>query len=232
MNELLSNKILTALPGEDFERLVPHLEPVTLSPGQTLFAQGERAHQLFFPENCVVSYHCGMQDGKSVEVGMIGREGVAGLDALFGPTLGRQEVSVTLGGTALRARAEDVRREIERGAALRLLLEKFSGEYAAHVSQRSACSVLHSMEKRFAVWLLMLTERFGSDTVEMTHERIATHLGVRRAGITVIVGELHDKGILANSRGRLRIADRAALEEVACECYLTLGGVTAAATGH
>jgi CRP-like cAMP-binding protein len=224
INELLSNRILTALPGEDFERLVRHLEPVSLAAGQTLFAQGEPAHHLYFPENCVVSFQCGMQDGKSVEVGMIGREGVVGLSALFGPAHSRQEVSVTASGSALRARADDVRREFERGVALRQLFERFSGEYAAHVSQRSACSVLHSIKRRFAVWLLLLTERLGADTVEMTQERIAAHLGVRRAGITVIAGELQDKGVLASSRGSVRLLDRRALESVACECYWALSG--------
>jgi CRP-like cAMP-binding protein len=224
INNLLSNKILTALPGEDFQRLVPHLEPVTLAAGQTLLAQGETTHLLYFPESCVVSAQCGMSDGKSVEVGMIGREGIAGLNALFGPAAGRQEVSVAVGGSALRARPDELRREFERGGRLRQLLEQFSGEYAAHVSQRAACNALHSIEKRLAVWLLLLTERLGADTVEMTHERIASHLGVRRAGVTVIAGDLHDKGVVANTRGSLRVADRAALESSACECYWALKG--------
>ena len=233
INELLTNKILTALPGEEFERLVPHLEPVTLAAGQTIFEQGEAAHHLFFPENCVVSSQCGMQDGKAVEVGMIGREGVAGLYSLFGPKTARQELSVTIGGSALRARAEDVRREFERGgSALRLLLERFSGEYTAHVSQRSACSALHSIEQRLAVWLLLLTERLGTDTVAMTQERIAAHLGVRRAGVTVIVGELQAKGVIANSRGSVRVVDRAALERVACECYWSLAGAAQQSSLH
>ena len=224
INELLSNKILTALTGEDFDRFVAHLEPVSLSAGQTLFAQGEEARHLFFPENCVVSFQCGMEDGKSVEVGMIGREGVAGLNALFGPPHARQEAGVTVSGSALRARADDLRRELERTDALRRALENFSGEYAAHVSQRSACNALHSIEKRLAVWLLLLTERLDADMVEMTQERIAAHLGVRRAGVTVIVGELENKGVLTNSRGSLRVRDRAALEGIACECYRSLAG--------
>lgn len=232
INDLLSNKILTALPGEDFQRLVTHLEPVSLAAGQTLFAQGEEAHHLFFPESCVVSAQCGMQDGKSVEVGMIGREGVAGLNALFGPSHSRQELSVAVGGTALRARAEEVRREFERATALRRLLERFSGEYAAHVSQRSACNALHSIERRFAVWLLLLTERLDADTVEMTHERIAAHLGVRRAGVTVIAGDLQDKGVLTNSRGSVRVTDRRGLEAIACECYWSLAGAAAQQTFH
>lgn len=233
VNELLSNRILTALQGEEFERLVPHLEPVSLAAGQTLFAQGEPACHLLFPENCVVSALCGMQDGKSVEVGMIGREGVAGLGALFGPEPARQEASVTVGGSALRARVEDVRRELGRAATLRQLLERYSVEYTAHVSQRSACSALHSVQKRLAVWLLLLTERLDSAAVEMTHERIAAHLGVRRAGVTVIVGALQDKGVVTNSRGSIRVVDRAALEGVACECYWALAGATPQpTTGH
>ena len=232
MNELLSNKILAALPGEDFERIVAHLEPVSLSAGQTLFAQGEPAHHLYFPEGCVLSSQCGMQDGKSVEVGMIGREGVAGLNALFGPARGRQEVSVTVAGSALRARSEEMRREMERGAALRRLFERFAGEYASHVSQRAACNALHAIEKRLAVWLLLLTDRLGADSVELTQERISQHLGVRRAGVTVIAGEWQDRGVIVNARGSVRVVDRAALEAIACECYWAMSGATQQTSSH
>ena len=101
---------------------------------------------------------------------------------------------------------------------------RLSGEYAAHVSQRAACNALHNVEKRLAVWLLLLTERLDTDTIEVTQERISQHLGVRRAGVTVIAGELHDKGVIANSRGSLRVIDRPALKAAACECYWALEG--------
>lgn len=223
MKEMLSNKILTGLPAEDFGRLVTVLEPASLSAGETLCGPGERARFVYFPEGAVLSWHAEMQDGKSAEVGMVGSEGAAGLAPLFGTLRSAHSLAVLSGGSALRVRAEDFERELRRSDALRRSLLAYAGEHFSQVGQRSACGVLHKAEQRLAVWLLMLTERLGSDEVEITQERIAQHLGVRRAGVTVIVGGLQQMGILGSARGSLRVLDRSALESVACECYAMIG---------
>ncbi|HEV2705474.1 MAG TPA: Crp/Fnr family transcriptional regulator [Pyrinomonadaceae bacterium] len=222
MKEMLSNRILTVLPAEDFSRLLPFLEPVSLSLGERLMGSGEVAQFVYFPESTILSSHSDMQDGKSVEVGMIGKDGVAGLSAIFGPAQSIHSLNVNIPGSALRMNAHDFQQEFERTPALRRTVLNYAGQYIAQVSQRSACGILHRTEQRLAVWLLMLTERLDSDTVEITQERIAEHLGVRRAGITVIAGELQTRGIIANSRGSLRIIDRRALEAISCECYHSL----------
>ena len=222
MKEMLTNKILTRLPDTEFVRLTPLLEPVSLSAGERLAEAGETTRFIYFPENSIISCHADMQDGKSTEVGMIGREGIAGLVSLLGARPASQSLKVAVGGSALKMRRQEFELALERSEALRRALMAYAGEYLAQVSQRSACSTLHRTEQRLAVWLLMLADRLGAEAIEITHERIANHLGVRRAGITEAAGELQRRGFISYTRGCLRVVDRAGLESVACECYAAL----------
>lgn len=222
MEQMLTNRILTRLPDAEFARLMPQLEPFRLVAGERLGETGgadAAAWFVYFPETGVISCHADMRDGKTAEVAMIGRDGVAGLTSLLGPTPHAHTLSVAVAGHALRLKGEGLERELRRGEALRRALLDYAGEYLTQVSQRSACAVLHRLEQRMAVWLLMLCDRLGTDTVEITQERIAHHLGVRRAGVTVIVGQLQERGALWHSRGQLRVADRELLRQIACECY-------------
>ncbi|MFN2597906.1 MAG: Crp/Fnr family transcriptional regulator [Pyrinomonadaceae bacterium] len=222
MKEMLTNKILTGLPDAEFARLLPLLEPVSLAGGEQLNEIDQPIRFVYFPENSVVSCRADMRDGKSAEVGMIGREGVAGLPSLLGTRPASQSLKVCVGGSALKMRRQEFELALERGNALRHTLMSYAGDYIAQVSQRSACAALHRTEQRFAVWLLMLHDRLGADAIEITHERIANHLGVRRAGITEIAGELQRLGVISYTRGSLRVTDRRRLEEIACECYAAL----------
>ncbi len=222
MKEMLTNKILTGLPDEEFVRLMPLLEPVSLYVGQCLVHAGEVQHFVYFPESAIVSSHAYMQDGKSAEVGMVGKDGVTGLPALLGSHIAAQSLDVTIAGSALKMRKEDFDEELQRSESLRQALLNYAGDYITQVSQRSACAILHRMEQRLAVWLLMLTDRLGGDAIEITQERISQHLGVRRAGITVVAGELQDRGAIRYTRGNLRVVNRSALELSACECYAAM----------
>jgi len=222
MKEMLTNKLLTGLSDAEFARLMPLLEPVTLSAGERLAEAGEPMRFIYFPENCVVSCHADMQDGKSAEVGMIGREGVADLTALLASRPPAHSLHVSVAGSALRVRKQELERELERAEGLRQSLLAYSAEYLTQVAQRAACSVLHRMEQRLAVWLLLLTDRIDADMIEMTQERIAHHLGVRRAGVTELAGDLQRRGAIIYTRGSLRVVNRQLLEIVACECYGSL----------
>jgi CRP-like cAMP-binding protein len=224
MKEMLTNKILTGLPDAEFERLTPLLEPVSLSAGERLADAGEITRFLYFPENSVISCHAEMQDGKSAEVGMVGFEGLAGLAALLGSRPPAHSLNVLVAGSALRVQKRELERELERAEKLQQLLRAYSGEYLTQISQRAVCAILHRMEQRLAVWLLLLTDRLDADTLEMTQERIAQHLGVRRAGVTAIAGEMQHLGVISYSRGSLRVVNRQALETIACECYGALAG--------
>ena len=218
MKEMLTNKILTGLPETDFARLMPLLQPVSLEAGECLSEAGEKVRFIYFPESCVLSCQANMQDGRSAEVGMIGVEGMAGITGLVdsSPT---HSLNVSIGGSALRVSTDDFRRELLRGGSIQQSLLTYAGEYVTQVSQRSACAIFHIVEQRFAVWLLLLLDRIGERVIQMTQERIAEHLGVRRAGVTVVAGGMQAAGAITYRRGNLRINDRQMLEAIACECY-------------
>jgi CRP-like cAMP-binding protein len=222
MKEMLSNRILKGLPDAEFQRLMPMLEPISLSTGERIAESGEPSSFVYFPENSIISCQADMQDGKSAEVGMVGKEGVAGLPALFGSRPAVHSLTVAIAGSALRLRRDMLKRELERGNGLQQSFIPYVNDYVNQVAQRAACAILHRMEQRFAVWLLMISDRLDSAVVETTQERIAQHLGVRRAGITVVARELQFMGAISYSRGHLRVVNRPLLEKVACECYGTL----------
>jgi CRP-like cAMP-binding protein len=131
---------------------------------------------------------------------------------------------VAIAGNALRLPTVVLEQELNRGNGLQETMTRYVFDYMTQVAQRAACAILHRMEQRFALWLLMVSDRLGTNAVETTQERIAHHLGVRRAGITVVAGELQIIGAIAYRRGNLRIIDRTLLQKVACECYGALAG--------
>jgi CRP-like cAMP-binding protein len=160
-----------------------------------------------------------MADGKSAEVGMIGFEGVTNLASLLSSHQPAQSLNVSIAGTAMKATKEDLVRElIQQNGSQQAILE-YTAQYVGQVSQRFACAVLHRLEQRFAIWLLLLADRLQGDVIHITHEQIAQHLGARRAGITVIALQMQAAGAITNSRGRLCLVDRSKLEAMACECY-------------
>lgn len=222
MKQMLTNRLLTRVPDAELARLTSFLEPVSLSAGERLTPSGEAARFVYFPESAVISCYTDMQDGRSAEVAMIGREGMAGLSSLFGSHARAQSLAVAATGMAFRVKKADFERELDSAGSLRHLLLDYAGEYMAQISRRAACNILHLTEQRLAVWLLMLTERLGTDTVVVTQEKVAQHLGVRRAGISVIAGELQERGVISYTRGQIRVANRRTLEATACECYAAM----------
>jgi CRP-like cAMP-binding protein len=219
MKEMLTNKVLTGLREAEFARLMPLLQPVSLSAGERLSGAGEPMRFIYFPESCVVSCQADMQDGRSAEVAMIGFEGVAGITAVVGTTPAPHSLNVSVSGSALRVSTEDFKREVVRCDGVQQSFLAYTGEYITQISQRSACAVFHIVEQRFAVWLLLLVDRIKEDVIHITQEQIAEHLGVRRAGITVVAGAMQAAGAISYRRGNLRVNDRRMIEAMACECY-------------
>lgn len=218
LGRLLANRLLGGLPGEEFARLLPALEPVSLSARDKLDDSRDAAH-VYFPEDAVVSHLVLLEDGNTVEAAMTGREGVVGLGVVFGQHAPTHWARVTLPGSALRMRAETLRREFAGGEAFRRALLGHAGRHVSQVSQRAACISRHRVETRLAAWLLMLHDRAGSDEMPLTQEFVARRLGTRRAGITEAAGRFQERGLIGYSRGTLRVLDRPGLEAAACECY-------------
>jgi CRP-like cAMP-binding protein len=221
-NGLLTNKLLTALPGEDFARLLPYLEPVSLAFGEELYEMGNPIRSVYFPETAVISHMHLLADGSTAEAAMIGREGLVGISAIFDTNPPAYWSQVMIAGSALRTSTEAIKREFARGGALQRLLLSYTGARLTQLSQRAVCNGRHRVEERLCSWLLMVQDRAGDAQLTFTHDQIARHLGTRRAGITSAANALRENRIISYIRGQIRILDRERLEAAACECYQTL----------
>jgi CRP-like cAMP-binding protein len=224
LKRLLANRLLGALPPDEFELLLPALQPVALTAGDEDELCGP--HFVYFPEDAVVSHLVVFEDGSTVEATMTGREGVVGCDALFDVKTPTHQTRVTLPGGALRMRAEQFRREFAEREALRELLFVDAARRDAQASQRGACAIRHQIESRLATWLLMMHDRAAGDELPFTQEFIARRIGSRRAGITEVACKFQELGLISYRRGSLRITDRAGLQDAACECYEVLRNIS------
>jgi CRP-like cAMP-binding protein len=213
------NVLLDTLSPLDRERLMPHLMPVTLSPGQVLSEPGERIHSCYFPTSAVVSMLYTMRDGSTAEMAMVGREGVVGLNAYLGkePTCSR--AITVVGGSAFKMLARRLQEEFARAGSLQGLLLRYTQAFITQVSQTAVCNRLHSVEQRLCRWLLLCLDRRNCAELEMTHELIAGLLGGRRESVTVAARHLQDAGLIRYCRGHIHILDRQGLESHVCECY-------------
>jgi CRP-like cAMP-binding protein len=221
-NGLLTNKLLASLPGAEFARLLPHLEPVSLTSGQALYKFGAEVDFVYFPETAIISHLYFLEDGSTTGAAIVGKEGIIGLSALLGSRPPSYWTHVTVGGSAIRVLMDTIKQEFARGAALQNLLLSYTSTRLVQLSQRAVCNVRHTVEERLATWLLMIDDRTSDEQLPLTHEEIAHHLGARRAGITTACNALRDSEIIDYHRGLIRILDRQRLEESACECYGTL----------
>src|SRR5437870_3157777 len=192
------NRILAALPPEDFDRFSPALQPIFLSLRQVIHDVSSPIEHVYFVEQGVGSILTIMADGSAIEVGMIGSEGMVGVSAVFGSATSDQRVIVQIPGTALRMDAARCKAAFDESAAVRMAVLRFATALMNLSAQTAACNRLHSIEQRFARWVLMAHDRIQSDIMPVTHEFLASMLGVRRAGVTVTAGELQ-RGTRASS---------------------------------
>jgi len=160
-----------------------------------------------------------MMNGSTIEVGMVGAEGLVGVSALLGSDTASQQVIVQIPGIALRMNAGRCKTAFDQSEPVRRVALRFIEAFLNLTAQTAACNRLHSIEQRCARWLLMALDRIQSDTMPLTQEFLASMLGVRRAGITTIAGELQRSGLIRYHHGQLSVVDRDGLEANACECY-------------
>jgi CRP-like cAMP-binding protein len=213
------NRLLGRLADADFDRLRPHLEPVSLEYKRPLYQPYEAIAYVHFIESGVASLVNTMTDGAAAEVGTIGNEGLVGLPVLLGDDMAPTSVYVQVPGQGLRMRSELFRWEMEQSAALRGLVLHYAHAFFNQVAQSAACAHFHSLEQRCCRWLLMTRDRMPSEEFLLTQEFLAMMLGVRRAGVTIAAGALKRAGYIDYVQGRVTILDRQGLEERACECY-------------
>ena len=213
------NRLLAALPLEDLQRYFSDLHPVSLPLRHVLYEAGAPLKFVYFIERGLASILENMADGSTIEVGMVGAEGMVGVAALLGGETSSRQYIVQGDGTALRMNAAACKAAFDQNSAVRRVVLRFTEELLDLSAQTAACNRLHSIEQRCARWLLMASDRIRSDIMPMTHEFMSSMLGVRRPGVTTTLGELHRSGLIRNGRGQVTIIDREGLEATACECY-------------
>lgn len=216
--EEVKNRILVSLPAEEFAELSPLLEPVRLEAGQTLYGEDEVIGHVHFIERGLLSLLSTLEDGTTIEVGALGREGVGGLSLLLGADKTVHRALAQADGSALRVRAERVREAFGRLPAFQSKVLRYTRLLMSQISQTAACNTLHTVEERLARWLLMCRRRCECDRLPLTQEFLSHMLGVRRSGVTVGVSILQEAGFIEHSRGAIIITDPEGLRAASCEC--------------
>ncbi len=214
-----SNRILSELPPEELDSLSQHLEPVILTTGNILHFPQDPVTHVYFPNSGTISVVAAFKDGGGVEIGVIGNEGMFGINVVLGSTTTPHEGQVQLPGEALRAPADLIKKEFNKGGQLQDLLLRYTQAFIIQVAQTAACNRSHPMVGRLARWLLMSHDRAAKGELELTHELIAVMLGSRRAGVSEAAGKLQDEGLIRYKRGHITVVDRERLEAISCECY-------------
>lgn len=214
-----SNCLLAALPTAVYQRLQPALELVTLTHLQPLYQVDRAITHVYFPEQALISLVFQTKAGTTMDVGLVGQEGMAGLPVLLGGTSYSYQAVVQIAGNAWRLPAKQLLTEFHRGSVLHDLLLRYTQAMLTQTAQNGVCNRLHTTEERLARWLLLTADCLGSDTFRLTHNVLGIMLGIRRSGVTEAAGALSQAGWLSYSRGRITLVDRAGLEDFTCECY-------------
>src|SRR5713226_1863887 len=210
--EALGNHLLAALPAEAFERLRPHLEPMSFSLGEVVYESGGHMRYVYFPTTSHISLLYTMVDGSTAEMGLVGREGVVGIALFMGRETTPNRAMVQGEGKALRMKSKAMLEEFKRGGEFQHLLLRYTQALITQISQTAVCNRLHSVEQRLCRWLLMTHDCTQSDELQMTQEFISNMLGVRREGVTHAASGLQDEGFISYVRGHIKILDRQGLE--------------------
>jgi CRP-like cAMP-binding protein len=195
------------------------LEPVDLPFAQIIYAPGDTIRHVYFPNNSIVSLLAAEPFHSSLEVGMIGNEGMTGLSVFMGVKTSRTLALVQGCGTAVRMKAATLRKESDQVGAFHSLLLRYTHSLLTQMSLSSACNRFHTLNARLARWLLMTHDRIGTDEFRLTQDFMSHMLGVRREGVNKAAGELQRKKLVRYNRGQMAILNRAGLEKTSCSCY-------------
>lgn len=215
------NRILRGLPARESRQLVPHLKSIVMAKDAVLYEAGVRIKQVFFPEEAVISYLSGTSDGESIEVCVVGNEGVIGITSLFENIMAFRAV-VQIPGRAYALNCEFLQSEFGRCDVVHRALLRYTNALLVQLSHTAVCNKFHSVEERFCRWLLIAHDKSPTQSIPMTQDALARVLGTRRASISDVAGAFQRSGAIRYKRGTISILDRRQLEEDACECYETI----------
>jgi CRP-like cAMP-binding protein len=218
-HDLSRNRLLAALPKDELQRWLPHLQYLEMELGQVLSEFGSRSQYVYFPTTAIISLLYVMKNGASAEIAVVGHEGVVGISLFMGGeyTPGRAVVQIAGGGFRLAAKA--VKEEFDLGGKVLHLLLRYTQALITQMAQTAACNRHHSVDQQLCRWLLLSLDRTQSNELVMTQDLIANMLGVRREGVNEAALALQKAGLIDYKRGRIYVLDRQGLEGRACECY-------------
>jgi CRP-like cAMP-binding protein len=213
------NRILAGLPRKEFARILPDLARVSLTSGQVLYEPGVVMLSAYFLDTAIVSMLSLAKDGTSIEVSLVGDEGVIGMPIVLRSLRVPYRIVVQGAGVAWKMKADVLRREFDRCAALHKLVLQYAHTLIVHLSQLSACNQFHTVQQRLCRWLLTSQDRTRSNEIRSTQEFLSQMLGVNRGSASQAASALQKAGLIRYLRGQITILDRSGLEEAACECY-------------
>lgn len=213
------NRLLAALPSEDYQRVLADLEPVPMLVGDVLCESGATMSHAVFPASAIVSLQYVMENGSSAEIAGVGNEGVVGIPLFMGGETTLSRSIVQTGGYGYRLRQPVLLEEFNRGDAMMRLLLRYTQALITQMSLTAACNRRHSLEQQLCRWFLLTLDRMSGNELIITQELIASMLGVRREGVTEAAGKLQRAGIINYRRGHITVLERAGLYSRACECY-------------
>ena len=220
--QAVQNSILSSLPEQEYAALQPDLEHVELANHSVLHDPGEPIEFGYFLNSGLVSLMVVTSDARSVEVGMVGREGFVGAPLALGLRDSSQRALIHIKGSAFRVKAEAMRNVLANSPSVRDRISRYVLLQGLQVAQLAACNRLHEVEQRLARWLLMTHDRSEGDSLPITHDLLAQMLGSGRPSVTLAAGMLQRAGTIEYTRGQVTLLDRKALERSACECYAAI----------
>ncbi len=215
----VENRLLAALPPKEYQRLLPELEHVVLDFGKILYEPGDTVRHVYFPNDSIISLLSTVAKRSTLEVGIVGNDGMAGISVFMGVDISRTRALVQGPGTAARMKSAALRKESRQQGMLSQLLQRYSHSLLTQISQSAACNRFHNVDARLARWLLMTHDRVRSDEFRMTQQFMSDMVGVRREGINKSVGVLQRSKLISSSRNSITILNRRRLESVSCVCY-------------
>ena len=218
-NDPRQNRLIAALPAEDYARIAPALELVPIPLGHALYEPGMHMRHVYFPIDSIVSLLCVMEDGGSAEIAVVGNEGVVGVSLFMGGETTPSRAVVQGGGHAYRMKSQMLKEEFDRAGAMQHVLLHYTQALLTQMGQTAVCNRHHTLDQQLCRWLLLALDRLPSHELIMTQELIANMLGVRREGVTEAAGNLQRDGLIEYHRGHINVLDRPGLEARACECY-------------
>jgi CRP-like cAMP-binding protein len=221
------NKLLAALPADDYARIASQATLVPLRARQVLHKRDEALKQVLFPNRSLCSLVVTMEDGATAEVALVGPEGIVGIEAVLGQRVAACDATVQVPGDghALAMGIDTFRAELANSPAFASAMYRYTQAFIGFVTQSVACNGLHHVDARCCRWLLHAQDRLQTNDLPLTHDLLSTMLGVRRPTVTLVMNALLQAGIITATRGMIHIVDREMLQGRACECYRAVSGM-------